>query len=511
VGRVECVGIEVSQPILADPFKISVGGYGNACALDKTGLVCWSYSPDFLSSMPTLSENVTDVALGASHSCVIDSSEVFCWGSNSHSQLDIPSLENPRSIAVGRYESCVLDGDIVKCWRDNQRDLTKGINVQQVTAGQVAVCGFGDNGVTCSGGGLNQGTTNYIEGMNASLMFDPDGDGYNNQRGIDAFPLDSSEWLDTDLDGIGNNTDSDDDGDLVPDSSDVFPLDASESADTDSDGVGDNADAFPNNANETLDTDLDTVGDNADNCVSVANPDQLNSDTDLLGNLCDDDDDNDGLSDASDALPLDPTEQLDTDSDGIGNNADSDDDNDGVDDINDLYSLNVLYSADTDNDGMPDAWETRYGLDPNDSSDATSDQDQDGVPALTEFYVGTIPSGSLDIDGNGDYDALTDGLLLLRGMFGLTEDALISGAVASDAIYASSSEIATRIDMLGDLVDIDGNGQADALTDGLVILRYLFGVRDDVLVDGVVALNATVSSAADIGGKIDTLMPSLQP
>jgi hypothetical protein len=83
--------------------------------------------------------------------------------------------------------------------------------------------------------------------------------------------------------------------------------------------------------------------------------------------------------------------------------------------------------------------------------------------------------------------------------------------VASDAIYASSSEIATRIDMLGDLVDIDGNGQADALTDGLVILRYLFGVRDDVLVDGVVALNATVSSAADIGGKIDTLMPSLQP
>ena len=38
----------------------------------------------------------------------------------------------------------------------------------------------------------------------------------------------------------------------------------------------------------------------------------------------------------------------------------------------------------------------RYGLDPNDASDATSDQDNDGVTALDEFLAGTIPSGSLD-------------------------------------------------------------------------------------------------------------------
>ena len=53
-------------------------------------------------------------------------------------------------------------------------------------------------------------------------------------------------------------------------------------------------------------------------------------------------------------------------------------------------------------------------LDPNDASDATSDQDNDGVTALDEFLAGTIPSGSLDIDGNEDYDALTDGLLLVK-------------------------------------------------------------------------------------------------
>ena len=130
---------------------------------------------------------------------------------------------------------------------------------------------------------------------------------------------------------------------------------------------------------------------------------------------------------------------------------------------------------------MPDAWETRYGLDPNDSSDATSDQDNDGVTALDEFLAGTIPSGSIDLDGNEDYDALTDGLLLLRGMFGLDGSALVTGTIASDATYTESVDIESRIETLGDLADIDGNGDIDALTDGLLTLRYLFGLQGDTL------------------------------
>jgi hypothetical protein len=41
------------------------------------------------------------------------------------------------------------------------------------------------------------------------------------------------------------------------------------------------------------------------------------------------------------------------------------------------------------------------------------------------------------------------------------------------------------------LLDVDGNGQIDALTDGLLILRYLFGLEGDTLIAGVVAQDAT--------------------
>lgn len=84
------------------------------------------------------------------------------------------------------------------------------------------------------------------------------------------------------------------------------------------------------------DSDRDGLDDPVDNCQTKANPDQLDFDNDLMGDLCDPDDDNDGVDDIRDAFPFDETETLDSDGDGIGNNADPDDDNDMVDDFDEF-------------------------------------------------------------------------------------------------------------------------------------------------------------------------------
>jgi hypothetical protein len=46
---------------------------------------------------------------------------------------------------------------------------------------------------------------------------------------------------------------------------------------------------------------------------------------------------------------------------------------------------------DADDDGMDDAWERKYGLDPNQSADAIMDPDHDGMNSLQEYQAGTDP------------------------------------------------------------------------------------------------------------------------
>jgi hypothetical protein len=55
--------------------------------------------------------------------------------------------------------------------------------------------------------------------------------------------------------------------------------------------------------------------------------------------------------------------------------------------------------------------------------------------------------------------------------------------------------------------DIDQNGSFDALTDGLILLRYAFGLTGDNLINGVISPDANRTSAADIEAYIESHMP----
>ena len=106
------------------------------------------------------------------------------------------------------------------------------------------------------------------------------------------------------------------------------------------------------------------------------------------------------------SLPL----SIDTDGDGIEDSQDADDDGDGVVDSQDAYPLDKRYSKDTDSDGLPDSWESRNSLNPEDSSDADSDSDLDALSALEEFASGTSPEMK-----DTDRDTLPDGWELENG------------------------------------------------------------------------------------------------
>ena len=51
--------------------------------------------------------------------------------------------------------------------------------------------------------------------------------------------------------------------------------------------------------------------------------------------------------------------------------------------------------------------------------------------------------------------------------------------------------------------------EIDALTDGLLTLRYLFGLQGDTLINGVLQSDATRTTAEEIEAHLETLMPAL--
>jgi hypothetical protein len=135
---------------------------------------------------------------------------------------------------------------------------------------------------------------------------------------------------------------------------------------------------------------------------------------------------------------------------------------------------------------------------------------QNGTTSKAYTINVTRAPGMLDIDASSTatkYDALTDGLLIIRYLFGLTGTSLTTGAVGATATRTDPVAIKAYLDSIRPALDIDGNGTADALTDGLLVIRYLFGLRGDALIAGAVEPLATRKTASDIAAYLQTLVP----
>ncbi|MBO1350742.1 MAG: hypothetical protein EBE86_026715 [Hormoscilla sp. GUM202] len=64
--------------------------------------------------------------------------------------------------------------------------------------------------------------------------------------------------------------------------------------------------------------------------------------------------------------------------------------------------------------------------------------------------------------------------------------------VSSTGATRDTSEIVTYLDEVRDIMlDVDGNGTAGALTDGILFLRYALGFREQALIEGAISPGAT--------------------
>jgi hypothetical protein len=132
---------------------------------------------------------------------------------------------------------------------------------------------------------------------------------------------------------------------------------------------------------------------------------------------------------------------------------------------------------------------------------------RDGYGVSADPIRFKVSDATLDIDGDGQAQALTDGLLIIRRLFGFEGASLISGAVSSRATVTNAVDIAQRIDDFKTGLDVDANGRTEALTDGLLIIRRLFGFEGASLISGAVSSDAERNTAEDIAQYIDALTP----
>lgn len=86
--------------------------------------------------------------------------------------------------------------------------------------------------------------------------------------------------------------------------------------------------------------------------------------------------------------------------------------------------------------------------------------------------------------------------------------ALVNSTSSGGASTYVAGDIAIDVaTAFGQGLDIDGNGSYSATTDGLLVLRYLLGLRGSALINGAIGASPTRSSASTIEAYLGALTP----
>jgi hypothetical protein len=130
------------------------------------------------------------------------------------------------------------------------------------------------------------------------------------------------------------------------------------------------------------------------------------------------------------------------------------------------------------------------------AADALTGLNLSSVDTATGYgFAGQTPSlqlakgWSLDVDGDGVVRPLSDGLMILRYLIGMQGTALTQKAMSPMGSRSTSASVAAWIERgrQDNWLDFDGDGRTTALGDGLLLLRSMFGMKGDALLNKAIA------------------------
>ncbi|MBJ7354575.1 MAG: hypothetical protein JHC98_07085 [Thermoleophilaceae bacterium] len=194
-------GSDANSNVPVMPVGLSSGvtdisaGRLHTCAVVNGAAKCWGAGSsgqvgqsDYVAfenltprSVSAMTDGVTAVSAGYSHSCGIRNGKVWCWGANHYGQLgfdtasggyyesayggEVQGITGATAVAAGKRQGCAIAGGALRCWGDSDnweigaanypkwRNVPMPISgpVTDVSASTANTCAIGAGAVSCWG------------------------------------------------------------------------------------------------------------------------------------------------------------------------------------------------------------------------------------------------------------------------------------------------------------------------------------------------------------------------